>query len=119
MNPSLIDPYEVLRQAEVRRQRIQLMERELEQQRYLRVVDACWLLRNTNLERSSIAAVLGISRVTLNKYLDDAGMTAEYMAEVRKVQQERNVVLYSPDISRYLASGDEEESAEPESDDEK
>jgi DNA-binding transcriptional regulator LsrR (DeoR family) len=74
----------------------------------MRAMDACWLVRNTDLSRSSIAGVLGISRVTLNQYLKDAGMDEDYLAMVRARQQEQGVVLFSPDISAYLATGESE-----------
>jgi hypothetical protein len=107
MQPSLIDPVEVLRQSASRARRIAAMEKELEQQRYMRSMDACWLIRNTDLQRQQIAAVLGISRVTLNQYLNDAGMNDEYMATVRKQQQEQGVKLFSPDVSGYLDTGEQ------------
>jgi hypothetical protein len=102
MKPSHVDPFEVLRQSANRTRRIETLERELDRCREMRAMDACWLVRNTDLTRTNISAVLGISRVTLDKYLADAGMTDEYLAQVRNVQRERGVVLFSPDVSEYL-----------------
>lgn len=102
MKPSLIDPHELLRQAEYRRHRLAHLETEIDRERHMRSMDACWLVRNTDLTRTVISGLLGISRVTLDKYLDDAGMTAEYLAEVRRVQKEKGIVLFSPDVSCYL-----------------
>lgn len=109
MKPSQIGPHELLRQAEYRRQRIARMETELDQERSMRTMDACWLVRNTDLTRTVISALLGISRVTLDKYLDHAGMTAEYLAEVRHFQKEKGIVLFSPDVSSYLESAHDSE----------
>lgn len=67
----------------------------LEDQRFLRGADARWMVRNTTCTRTAIAALLGISRVTLDKYLADGGMDDAYLAEVRRVQKEQGVELYS------------------------
>lgn len=107
MNPSKVDVDEVLRQSHLRAQRIAAMERELDDQRQLRAIDAAWLVRNTDLTRTLISAVLGISRVTLDKYLAERGIDEDYLAQVRAVQRERGVVLYSPDISSYLPPAEE------------
>jgi hypothetical protein len=68
------DEDEVIRQCFIRRQRIADLEKELARQRGLRRTDASWLARNSELTRTAMAAVLGISRVTLDKYLEDAGL---------------------------------------------
>lgn len=82
--------YHALRRSE----EIADLERRLDHEREMRAVDARWLVRNTTCTRTQIAGVLGISRVTLDKYLDDGGMTREYMALVRRQQKERGVELY-------------------------
>lgn len=83
------------------------MESELEDQREQRAIDARWMVRNTTCTRTLIAAVLGISRVTLDKYLDDGGIDKEYLAEVRRLQKERGVVLYdSRDLQIELKESD-------------
>lgn len=94
MKPSLIDPNEVVRQSMRRAESIQVLEDKLQHEREMRAMDACWLVRNTTCTRTQIAAVLGISRVTLDKYLADAGMDDAYLAEVRKVQKDQGVTLF-------------------------
>lgn len=108
MHPSQTDVDEVLRQSARRAKDIAALENRLAAQRELRAVDARWLLRNTDLSRSSIAGVLGISRVTLNEYLKDGGMDDAYIAAVRELQKKQGVTLYSPDISRYLDTAEQE-----------
>lgn len=68
------DEDEIIRQCFIRRERIARMEKELSAERGLRRTDAAWLVKNSDLTRSTIAAVLGISRVTLDKYIEDAGL---------------------------------------------
>lgn len=118
MRPSQTDVDEVLHQAHKRQQRIQQLENRLAAERELRAIDASWLVRNTVLTRTAIAAVLGTSRVTLDKYLADAGVTDEYLAEVRAVQKERGMEPYNPDISRYLVGFPGETLEEQNDDDE-
>lgn len=78
---------EVIRQAMTRAKHIDDVEKQLVSEKELRASDACWMVRNTTCSRTLIAAALRISRVTLDKYLADAGITREYLAGVRKVQQ--------------------------------
>lgn len=107
MQPSKLDATEVVRQAQRRARYIAELESKLEDQREQRAIDARWMVRNTTCSRSLIAAVLGISRVTLDKYLDDGGMTREYMREIRAFQKERGIVLYdSRDLQIQIADPD-------------
>jgi hypothetical protein len=108
MKPSQVDADAVLRNSWRRAQDIAHYERELERLREMRAVDARWLVMHTDLTRTSIAGVLGISRVTLDKYIDDGGLSDEYLAELRRRQDETGIVRPAPDISGYLDTGEQE-----------
>lgn len=115
MQPSQLEAAEVVRQAMKRAKYIQELENKLEDQREQRAIDARWMVRNTTCSRTLIAAALGVSRVTVDKWLIDGGITREYLAEVRKFQRERGVVLYdSRDLGIQIA--DPEVEAGPTSD---
>lgn len=107
MHPSHTDVDEILRQSYERARRIAMLEKKLENERQLRAVDARWLVRNTELTRTQIAGVVGISRVTLDKYLDDAGMDEDYLQIVRKARRTKGIEAYSPDISQFLDTAEQ------------
>lgn len=107
MKPSKVDAREVIRQAQDRAKKIAADEKRLEAMRELRAVDAGWLVRNTTLMRSTIAQVLGVSRVTLNVYLSEAGYTDEYLASVRALQKEQGITLYSAEDLGIAPAKDE------------
>jgi hypothetical protein len=97
MRPSKADAAEIIHHGIKRAQRIADLESQLEHEREMRAVDGRWLVRNTTCTRTQICAALGISRPTLDKYLADGGMDAEYLAQVRAVQKDKGIELYSQD----------------------
>jgi hypothetical protein len=108
MQPSELTPEDILPTITQRSKKIAAMEEDLQHQREMRAVDARWLVSYTDLSRSVIAALVGVSRVTLNQYLKDGGIDDEYLERLRERQQKKGIVLYSPDVSRYLDTADVE-----------
>lgn len=94
MTLTTADSAEIIRQARVRAHDIDALEKRLDHMREVRAIDAAWLVLNTTLTRSAIAALLGISRVTLNQYLTDRGMSQEMINQVHNKKQQDGTQLF-------------------------
>lgn len=94
MGLSREDTAEVIRQALRDAEEFARLERRLRALKELRAVNASYLVRNTTCSRTEIAAVLGTSRVTLDRYLAEDGVDAQYLAVVRENQKKAGAVLF-------------------------
>lgn len=74
------DQAEVVRQAELRAQRIADIEKMLAHERHMQRIAAVWLVRHTSLSKGDIAAVTGSSRVSIDKWIQDSAMSAQELS---------------------------------------
>lgn len=77
MTWSKADIDEIVLQSRSRAEKIRALEERLEHERGMRAADARFLARNSDLTRSAIADICGVSRVTLNDYLKDEKGSAQ------------------------------------------
>lgn len=108
------DMAEILRQAELRAERIDVLATRLAQERMDQSMDARLLVLNTMLSRSDIARSCGITRVTLEKYLLSAGITPEYLRARGERLRAAARAAGKSDVPPVLAGQTEIQPGEPE-----
>jgi hypothetical protein len=75
------DRNEIMRQTVLRGQRIAQLEKMLAHERHVQRADAVWLVRHTRLSLGDIAALADTSRVSLDKWIREQGISRQEMQE--------------------------------------